>query len=94
MDMEHDIFAEQPYGAEAIKKMGPVPENFRLYLAGWIDKGRFMEVVGAEFQRAKSGKNKGKLSVLVKGTNRRVVLSAEEVKQAGQKAAAAAAVKH
>lgn len=83
MDMERDLFAEQPFGAAALKKMGSLPENFRLYRAAWLENRSVMEVVGAEFRRAKSGKNKGKLCIYVKGTNRRVVLSREEARGEG-----------
>ena len=47
-DMTDDLFARQPFGVAALAKMAPVPENFRLYSAGWVDdKPEVMRVVGA-----------------------------------------------
>ncbi len=82
-DMEKDIFAEQPYGKLALKKLAPVPANFRLYEAGWLGKRHedwnVMEVTGAEFRVAKTGPNKGKLSIKVKGTQRSTHVTREEI---------------
>ena len=82
-DMEQDIFADQSYGKIALKKLAPVPENFRLYQAGWFgDKPKDMDVMkvtGAEFRVAKRGKYAGKLSVLVKGTARSVFVTKTEM---------------
>lgn len=84
MDMEKDIFAECTYGKIALKKMGPVPENFRLFCAGWLgDKPSewdVMKVTGAEFRVAKAGPNKGKLCIRVKGTDRNAFVSRDEMK--------------
>lgn len=86
MDMGHDVFAEQSFGKVALQKMAPVPENFRLYCAGWLgDKPEswdVMEVTGAEFRIAKRGPNKGKLSILVPGTKRTVYVTRAEMKAA------------
>lgn len=83
MDMQKDIFAEQSYGKIALQKLGPVPENFRLFEAGWLGKRpeefHVMKVAGAEFRMAKSGPNKGKLSILVKGTQRSAFVTKEEM---------------
>lgn len=82
MNMERDIFAEQPYGKVALKKLGNVSENFRLYAAGWLGDGKereVMEIHGAEFRRAKTGKNKGLLSIMVKGTKRTVYVTKQEM---------------
>ena len=83
MDMEQDFFAEQPYGQLALTKMAPTPENFRLYCAEWLgDKPgdrQVLKITGGEFRRAKAGKNKDKLSILVKGTNKTVFLTSEEI---------------
>jgi len=74
MDMEEDLFAAQSYGKAALKKLAPTPENFRLYSAEWLGEKPadwdVMKVTGAEFRVAKSGPNKGKLSVMVQGTKR------------------------
>jgi hypothetical protein len=50
-DMTKDVFADQSYGKAALKRMGDVPENFRLFEAGWMEKKppfRLMEVRGAD----------------------------------------------
>lgn len=83
MDMEKDFFAEQPYGQLALKKMAPTPADFRLYSAAWLGQKptdrQVMKITGGEFRRAKTGKNKGKLSILVKGTTKTVFLTSEEI---------------
>lgn len=85
MDLREDIFAPHPYGKAALKKLGPVPENFRLYEAGWLgdrpQDADVMEVRGAEFREAKSGPNKGKLSIMVKDTKRTVYVTRAEMKE-------------
>lgn len=81
VDMQDDIFGRQPYGKAALKKMGSVPANFRIYRAGWVGDLKTtdtMEVIGAEFREAKSGPNKGKLSILVPGTRRTVYVNKSE----------------
>ena len=84
--MEHDVFAEQSYGKVALQKLAPVTENFRLYTAGWLGKkpeeSTVMEVTGAQFRVAKSGPNKGKLSIMVPGTVRKVYVTDAEMKAA------------
>lgn len=84
MDMREDIFAAQPYGKIAIKKLAPVPENFRLYQAEWLgdkpSEWNVMKVVGAEFREAKSGPNKGKLCIMVKGTQRTAFVTESEMR--------------
>lgn len=83
MDMTHDIFADQVFGKIALRKLSPVPENFRLYMAGWLgdkpSKTGVMEVAGAQFRVAKSGKNKGKLSIMIPGTKRTAYVTADEM---------------
>lgn len=82
-DLAVDIYASCAYGKVALRKMAPVPENFRLFEAGWIEKRvetwRTMRVTGAEFRHAKSGPNKGALSIMVKGTTRSVYVTREEI---------------
>lgn len=86
MDMEHDVFADQTYGKLALQKMAPVPQNFRLFSAGWLGKKpeefTVMEVCGAEFRVAKRGPNKGKLSIMVPGTKRTTYVTKDEMKAA------------
>jgi hypothetical protein len=83
MDMQKDVMAEQGYGKVALQKMAPTPENFRLYEAEWLGKKpsefTVMKVTGAEFREAKTGPNKGKLSVIVKDSKRVVYVTREEM---------------
>lgn len=85
-DMTKDIFADTPYGKLALERMQPVPENFRLYEAGWIgnrpEDCKVMEVKGAEFREAKSGPRKGNLAIKIKGTERSVYLTKEQIREA------------
>ena len=84
-DMDEKLFEEQPFGKIALQKLGDVPENFRLYYAAWGDNPQAsgtMRVTGAEFRVAKSGPEKGLLSVMVPNTMRTVYVTAEEMRQA------------
>jgi hypothetical protein len=81
-DMTKDFFADQSYGKIALKKFGKVSENFRLFYAGWLGKGMerdVMEVKGAEFRKALTGPNRGKLSIKVQGTERTTFVTAEQM---------------
>lgn len=88
-DMTVDVFADSGFGRAALKQLAPVPENFRLYSAGWLGDGpadrSVMEVVGAELRAAKTGPNKGKFSVLVPGTARRVWVSKADMAAVSKK---------
>ncbi len=82
-DMEKDIFAEQQYGQLALKKLAPVSDNFRLISAGWLgqkpEDWEVMKVTGAEFRVAKAGPHKGKLSIMVKGTQRSAHVTRKDI---------------
>lgn len=84
-DMTEDIFAAHPYGKAALRKMAPVPANFRLYSVGWLEEHpkdfNTMKVTGAEFRVAKTGINKGKLSILVENTKRTVYVTKDEIER-------------
>ena len=84
-DMTDKLFELQPFGQAALKKIGDVPENFRLYDASWMgnDQRRhdIMRVTGAEFRPAKRGPEKGLLSVMVPNTKRTVYVSAAEMRE-------------
>lgn len=87
-NMEIDFFADTSFGKAALKKMsfhGEIPENFRLYEAGIVEEVapdlKIMKVKGCEFRRAKTGKNKGKLSIKLKGTERSECVTPEECKE-------------
>lgn len=90
--MEDDIFAKQPYGQLALKKMGKVPADFRLYCAEFLPEGpgpyKAMKVTGAEFRRAQRGPNKDKLCILVPGTQRVAYLDTAAIRRANSKATA------
>ena len=82
-DMSKDIFADCSYGKVALNKLAPVPEKFRLFSAGWLGERpadwKTMKVTGAEFREAKSGPQKGKLVIMVKGTQRSAYVTREEM---------------
>ena len=85
MDMQESIMDKTTYGQVALKKMAPVPEGFRLYEAGWIDENpkerTVMQVTGAVFREAKTGPNKGKMTVKVDGTKRTVYVTKDEMRE-------------
>lgn len=81
MDMNFCCFAEHPFGKIALKRFGDVPENFRLYEAGWLGKYpnfHGMEVKGAEFERLKREPSRGKK---IKGTERTVYISKKDLQE-------------
>ena len=79
-----DIFGKQSLGKAALKKLGPLPENFRLYSAGWLGKKPEdwveMRVTGCELRHAKKGVNAGKLCIPIPGTKRSVVVTKAEIR--------------
>lgn len=83
MDMTKDLFAEQGYGRIALKKLAPVSPNFRLFQAGWLGEKpvdwKVMKITGAEFRVAKTGKNAGTLSIMVKGSTRSTYVTRAEM---------------
>ncbi|TXI24250.1 MAG: hypothetical protein E6Q67_03250 [Roseateles sp.] len=58
--METDLFAGTTFGRAALKKMAPLPENFRLYCAEWLgekpEDWKEMRVTGRVFRASKGGK--------------------------------------
>lgn len=78
-DMTHDLFADYPFGKAALAKLAPLPENFRLYEAENLGKGNGMKVTGAEFRVAQRGEFKGKLSVLIPGSQKIAYVSLDEI---------------
>lgn len=79
-DMTNGVFEDTDYGKIAINKLSPVTPNFRIYKVGLVgdDKSTF-EVIGAEFRTAKSGKNKGKLCIIMTGTKRTTYVTSDEI---------------
>lgn len=81
MDMDNDVWGDALFSKIALQKMGEVPENFRIYQAGWL--GDFpnchgMEVKGAEFKRLKRTPSRG---TKITGTTRTVYISKQELKE-------------
>jgi len=83
MDMQDDIFARTAFGQAALKKLGSLPAGFRLFSAGWLGddlrQATVMKVSGAEFRAAKTGPNKGKLSIRLAGTTRTAYVTKPEM---------------
>lgn len=81
MSADEDIMAATSYGKAALRKLGDVPENFRIYFAGWLGKTpadwNEMRVKGRVFRTGRDGK----LNIPVPGTIRSVVVTREEMEQ-------------
>ena len=88
--MEADVmfFDRTTLGKIALKKMKAsqrvLHEDFRIYEAGWLESethviSGVMEVKGGVFRRAKKGKNKGRLCMLVPNTTFIVYVLKEEI---------------
>lgn len=82
MRNEEDLFASTSFGKAALKKLGAVPENFRLYSAGWLGKKpedwKEMRVAGRVFRASKDGK----LGIPVPSTIRSVIVTRDEIRSA------------
>jgi len=79
-DMTVDIFLEHKSGRLALSKIkDSVSENFRFYEVESIQGTDAIKYTGCEFRLAKSGKHKGKLSVMVNGTDRIVFVTRAEL---------------
>lgn len=83
--MQIDPMAAQGYGKAALQKLAPTPENFRLYQAEWLgdkpSEWTVMKVTGAEFRVAKKGPNKGRLTVMTKGSKRTAYVTEAEMRE-------------
>lgn len=94
-DMRNGIFEAMPFGQLALEKLGAVPDNFRLYVAGIKPEPpkemTHMEITGAQFRESKSGPNMGKLNILMPGTRRTVRVTRSEIENFMQKTAPATA---
>lgn len=81
--MDQKIYENFVFGKLAMKMLGPVPENFRLFEAGMHpqppEEWASMKVTGAEFKAAKSGPNKGKLVEIIAGTERTVYVPRADI---------------
>ena len=82
MSDDEDLFASTSFGKAALKKLGAVPENFRLYSAGWLGKKpedrKEMRVKGRVFRASKDGK----LDIPVPRTIRSVIVTRDEMRAA------------
>mgnify|MGYP006971739525 CR=1 FL=1 len=82
-DMNEKVFEDQPFGKAAMKEIKGATKNFRLFSASWVgdnpSKSKAMKVTGAEFRAAKSGPNKGQLSIMVKNTQQTVYVTKAEM---------------
>ena len=78
MDMQTNVFSQYTFGKAALQKLSPVHDDFRLFCAGWVGddkKNDIMKITGAVFRAAKSGKNKGKLSIMIADTKKTVYVT-------------------
>lgn len=89
-DMQEDILGASIFGKIALTKIGTVSPRFRLYEVGWVDcgdvvsvGGLVMKVTGAEFRIAKTGINKGLMTVMIEGTRISVYVTKEEIQAYG-----------
>ena len=77
----HGMYADYPFGKAALARLAPLPDNFVLCEAELLGAGNGMKVTGAVYRAAKSGPNKGMLTIKVPGTQKVVYLSVEEIKK-------------
>lgn len=73
-----------PLAIAAKAKIKNLPENFLIYKFEWLGdvedrESCVMEVIGAVFREAKSGPRKGELAIMVKGTEKIVYLTPDEI---------------
>lgn len=84
-DLRDFFFKDTPFVNIALKKLSPVADNFRFFRSKWLgdkpEEWEVMEVTGAEFREAKSGRNKGKLSIMVSGTTRTAYVTVKEMEE-------------
>lgn len=87
--LAHDMMKDYPPSLAASEVMGTVPENFAFYCFEWLgDNPKHMSVMkctGAVFREAKTGKNKGKLSVKLDETQVDIYITGEQIKAAVKK---------
>lgn len=84
-DLTNHFFENTDIGKVALNKFGVVKENFRIYEVGhMIEHGavsQLIKVTGAEFRKAKSGPNKGKLCIEIPKTKITTYILPEEIKK-------------
>lgn len=82
MNLDEKLLENTAFGRAALKKLGNVPEDFRIYFASLQGKHpnyHGMQVKGAEFRRAKRGPNKGQLRAKLPQTERTAYVSTAEI---------------
>lgn len=81
-----DAFGGSAIERAMINKIGKMPDNFRVFCAGWIGKTpadwKTMSITGGLFEPISRGKNKGRMLKQVSGTKRTVVVTREEIQAA------------
>ncbi len=80
-DMTVDTWLETPYGRAAMRNFGPVSPDFRMYEVEWLEWSAGVKVKGAIFRKAKFGKNKGRMCVMVPGTERVTYVTRDEIEK-------------
>lgn len=92
---QDDAFGGTAIERAMINKIGKMPDNFRVYCAGWIGKTpadwKTMSVAGALFEPITRGKRKGRMLKMIVGTKRSVTVTREEIKVATAQVEAEAA---
>lgn len=83
--MLEEINKEQ-YVIDAIKKLGIVHKDFRMYLFESLGDGAagVMKLTGCVFRVAKKGKNKGDLCIKVPGSTRVSFMSSSEIEKSNE----------
>lgn len=92
---EDDAFGGTAIERAMINKIGKVPDNFRVYSAGWIGRTpadwKTMSITGALFEPITRGPRKGRMLNPIAGTKQTVSVTREELKAATDQLAAEAA---
>lgn len=81
MSLDEERLEDYPFGKAALKKLGPVPDNFVLFEAESLGPGKGALVIGAQFEQlAPATATKGSLNVIIQGTLKKILVTAEECK--------------
>ncbi|TJY57207.1 hypothetical protein E4T66_17515 [Sinimarinibacterium sp. CAU 1509] len=86
MEMHDEMMLDYPPSLAAAKQLGEVPAGFAFFefecLGDRPEEFTVMKVTGAVFREAKTGKNKGRRTVAIPGTERTVYVTAEAIRDA------------
>lgn len=86
-----EMMKDYPPSIAASKKLGEVPEDFAWFEFEWVGEFKTtdtMKVTGAQFRVAKSGKNKGKRSIMIREGMREIYINSSEIASAKELLAA------